>query len=300
MSQRLRTVFFGSGPVALKSLQLLATDFDLEAIVTKPSTETAMRRAFPNVPVFTASRRAELDELCTKRRFQSKFGIVIDFGVIIDQTAIDSFPLGIINSHFSLLPEWRGVDPITFAILSGQSRTGVSLMLIVRAWDEGPLLAQAPYDLPPNITTPQLTADLIDLSDALLKEIVPAYIAGTIDPQDQLVATIGPKAPSYSRKLTKEDGRLDWNKPAAVLEREVRAYIEWPHSYTVLAGKNVIITEATVANLSGGPGTVSTDKQHLYICCKEGALEILKLKPAGKPEMAAQAFLAGYGKLLER
>ena len=297
---KLQTVFFGSGPVALQSLQLLTASFDLEAIVTKPSTESDMRRAFPGTPVFTASRRAELDALCLKQQFKSRFGIVIDFGVIIDQTAIDSFPLGIINSHFSLLPEWRGVDPITFAILSGQEQTGVSLMLIVRAWDEGPLLAQAPYTLAPDITTPRLTDDLIELSDALLKEVVPKYVDGQIEPAPQLQASLLQGGePTYSRKLTKEDGLIDWHKPAAVIEREIRAFISWPHSYTALAGRDVIITEARVVDTTPGqPGTVHVDRKTLAIDCGQQALEILKLKPAGKPDMTAQAFLAGYGRLL--
>lgn len=298
MHTKLTTVFFGSGPVALRSLRLLSESLTIEAIITKPATKSVMEREFPSVPVFAVSRRAELDALSAEQGFKSKFGIVIDFGVIIDQPTIDRFPLGIINSHFSLLPEWRGVDPITFAILSGQAQTGVSLMRVVRAWDEGPLLAQAPYNIPPDATTPQLTSDLIDLSNALLVEAVPKYVQGEIVPQDQLAATIGPKEPTYSRKLTKEDGRLDWNKPAVVLEREVRAYLEWPHSYTVLAGKDVIITAAKVAEVSGKPGSIKADKQHLYIYCGVEALEILKLKPAGKPEMSAKAFLAGYGKQL--
>lgn len=298
MNTKLSTVFFGSGPVALKSLQLLVKNFDLEAIITKPATEEVMQQAFPNTRVFTAKRRADLDTLCAEQKFQSKFGIVIDFGVIIDQDAIDSFPLGIINSHFSLLPEWRGVDPITFAVLSGQKETGVSLMRVVRAWDEGPLLAQAPFTIPAGMTTPQLTDALIQISDVLLKEIVPIYFNGDIEPLDQLLSTIGPKEASYSRKITREDGAIDWTKPAEVLEREIRAYIDWPHSYTVLAGKETIITSAQVVDLQGKPGTLESSKQHLYVHCGKQSLEILSLKPVGKPEMPISAFLAGYRRLL--
>ncbi len=298
MTEKTEAVFFGSGPVAMESLLLLADSFKLEAIITKPSTGDDMRHAFPDVLVLSAGRRAELEELCLAQKFHSKLGIVIDFGVIIDQATIDSFPLGIINSHFSLLPEWRGVDPITFAILSGQKETGVSLMRITRAWDEGPLLAQAPYTIPAYMTGPQLTHSLIEISDAMLKAIVPLYVRGEIEPQDQLAATIGPREVSYSRKLTKEDGHLDWAKPAAALEREIRAFISWPRSYTMLAKREVIITEARATNLQGKPGMPLAQNKHLYVHCGEGALEILSLKPAGKKEMSASAFLAGYGKQL--
>ena len=299
MANSFRTVFFGSGPVALQSLKLLSNYVELEAIVTKPATRDTMRAAFPDVPVLTASKRVELDELCRKQKFESRFGVLIDFGVIVDQAAIDSFPLGIINSHFSLLPEWRGVDPITFSILSGQTETGVSLMLLVRAWDEGPLLAQARHQIKPGATTLSLTQELIELSDTLLRETIPMYVTGKIQPAPQEEASLlNGVTPTYSRKLTKEDGRIDWSKPAVVLEREVRAYVGWPHSYTRLAGKDVIITSARIVKLAGKPGTTEADKQHLYIHCGEDSLEILSLKPAGKPDMPISAFLAGHRHLL--
>jgi len=299
MSEKLQIVFFGGGPIALRTLELILSDFNIEAIVTRPSSESAMLQRFPNVPVFALRRKAELDALCEQQRFTSRFGLLIDFSVIVDNAAIASFPLGIINSHFSLLPELRGVDPITFAILSGQKRTGVSIMQIVRAWDEGPLLAQAPYDIPAGATTATLSEDLTELSAQMLREVVPAYAKGDIVPAPQEQASILGHVPAtYTHKLTKEDGKIDWSKPAEVLEREVRAYIGWPGSYTQLAGKDVIITEARVAELSGKPGTTHSDKQHLYVYCGNDALEIIKLKPAGKAEMSAAAFLAGYRQLL--
>ncbi len=299
MNTKLSIVFFGSGPVALKSLQLLADDFDIEAIVTKPATETVMRSSFTGTPLFVVKNQAELDTLCMEQQFQSRVGILIDFGIIVSQRVIDAFPLGIINSHFSLLPEWRGADPITFSILSGQAQTGVSLMLLVAAMDEGPLLAQAPFTIDAGATTPSLTANLIELSSSMLKAIVPEYLADHLSPAPQENVSIAQsKSPTYSRKLTKADGRLDWQKPAATLEREIRAYIEWPHSYTILAGRDVIITQAQVHDGHGEPGTVAIEGKRLIIYCGAQALEILRLKPAGKPEMAADAFLAGYGRLL--
>lgn len=257
-----------------------------------------MQHAFPSVSVFAVSRRAELSNLCRKQKFKSQFGIVIDFGVIIDQDVIDSFPYGVINSHFSLLPEWRGVDPITFAILSGQRETGVSLMRIVREWDEGPLLAQAPYAIPSTATTPELTHDLIQISDSMIGEVVPRYLRDEIEPQDQLTATIGPKKPSYSRKLTKEDGKIDWNKPAAVLEREIRAYIGWPRSYTTLGGIDVIIRKVNVVDQVGKPGSIDLQGKRLLVHCGEQSLEVLEIQPAGKKAMAASAFLDGYSQKL--
>jgi methionyl-tRNA formyltransferase len=295
-------IFFGSGPVAAKSLELLAKHFTIEAVVTKP--RAAHHKG--SVPVlelteklglktFTPANKQELTELFKTKPVTSEVGVVIDYGIIIDQSVIDYFPYGIVNSHFSLLPEWRGADPITFSVLSGQKETGVSLMLIVAKMDEGPLLAQGVYDMPKDITTPVLTDDLILLSDSLLETILPMYLNGetTPAPQDQ-VSLAGHKKASYSRKLTKEDGKLDWQKPAVVLEREIRAFTGWPGSRTELAGKEVLVTKAHVVDRQLKPSETLVEAKQLLIGTSDGSLAIDRLKPAGKQEMSVEGFLAGY------
>ena len=298
-------VFFGSGPVAARSLELLAPSFSIEAVITKPVTAAEMSQACPGVPIHTAHDRRSLNELCDSLCFTSHCAVLVDFGIIVSRQVIDRFPLGIINSHFSLLPQWRGADPISFAILSGQAETGVSLMLLVEAMDEGPLLAQAVQAIPEGATTPELTALLIELSDAMLQAIVPMHLKGAAIPVPQETASLlGTVQPTYSRKLTKADGILDWHKSAARLECEIRAFIQWPKSRTVLAGKDVIITAAHAADCAplttdGAIGTVSMPHSGgIGVVCGEGMLIIDRLKPAGKPEMPAAAFLAGHKHLL--
>ncbi|MDB5169543.1 MAG: fmt, methionyl-tRNA formyltransferase [Candidatus Saccharibacteria bacterium] len=299
----MKTVFFGSGPVAAKSLELLSKHCDIEAVITKPRPahhkgsvpvlETCISLGFEHV--FTVSNKAELSALFNEHKFESRLGIVIDFGIIIAQDVIDSFELGIVNSHFSLLPEWRGADPITFSILSGQTRTGISLMLINDKMDEGDLLAQADYDLPAGITTPELTDDLIDLSDQALQTILPLYERDETKPAPQLDVSIADsKTPTYSRKLSKDDSVLDFTKTAAELEREVRAFIEWPRSRAKIGTADVVITKAHVADLNGTPGTLLIDGKQLGIRAAEGTLMIDRLIPAGKKEMDAASFLAGH------
>jgi methionyl-tRNA formyltransferase len=292
-------VFLGSGPVAAKSLELLSASFTVEAIITKPATTHDMQLANGTVPVYAVNDRHELDLLFADTKFKSSLAILIDFGIIISQTVIDYFPLGIINSHFSLLPEWRGADPITFAILSGQKQTGVSLMLLDEHMDEGLLLAQSVCDIPSDVTTPSLTSKLIQISDSMLKATVPLYLRHEVVPisQDQ-VNIVGNKLPSYSHKLTKDDGIIDWTKSAAQLEREIRAFSEWPRSHTTLANREVIIINATVSNMTGKPGAVFVNNKQLLIHCGQGSLDIQRLKPAGKAEMSIAAFLAGYRKFL--
>src|SRR3990167_8594803 len=140
-------VFFGSGRVAEESLRFLKKHFSIEAVVTKPATTQEMASIVPGATSKAVKNKEELSQFISSKPFKSRLGIIVDFGIIVDRAVIDYFPLGIVNSHFSLLPQWRCADPITFAILSGQKTTGVSIMLIDSGLDTGKLLAQADYDI---------------------------------------------------------------------------------------------------------------------------------------------------------
>jgi methionyl-tRNA formyltransferase len=307
-------VFFGSGPVAAKSLELLNAYCDIEAVITKPQ-PPHHKEPFPvlqaaeklGTKVFTPFGKTELSELFKTRPVTSKLGIVIDYGFIINQDVINYFPLGIINSHFSLLPELRGADPISFAILSGQKRTGASLMRITAGMDEGPILSFGVHEDIDKLTTPQLTESLIYLSDGLLKQSLPRYVTGNSKLIDQLdihkELDWYPSEPTYSRKLTKEDGMLDLSKPAEQLEREIRAFIEWPRSRIVLDKIEIIVTKAHISSENHNKNGIvwldnPTKPKQFGLITSNGILVIDSLKPAGKPEMTAEAFLNGYRHLL--
>lgn len=241
-------IFFGSGPVASDSLKALAKYFDIEAVITKPKpphhrgiapVEELSQKL--SLRLYFANSKSEIEKIFTKG-FHSRLGVVVDFGVIISEKIINYFDLGIINSHFSLLPEWRGADPITYSILSGQSKTGVSLMLIEPTLDTGKLIAQKTIQIEANETTMSLTAKLINLSNDMLANYLPKYINGDIKKRAQP----HPNRATYSKKITKSDGLIDWTKPAVQIEREIRAYSGWPKSYVKLFDKNIIVTKAHV------------------------------------------------------
>jgi len=258
-----------------------------------------------SLKVYTVTTKATLDELIDAKPFTSPLAILIDFGIIVSQKTIDYFQYGIINSHFSLLPQWRGADPITFSILSGQKRTGISLMLLTAGMDEGPLLAQAEYELEPTETTPSLTGKLIELSNQSLQSILPLYVQGSALPAPQQEVTLAEsKEPTYSRKLTKADSILDFTKPADVLAREIRAYLEWPKSRATLGGIEVIVSAAqsVLVPTQQPAGTVEMlrETNGLIVYCGEGYLCIDRLKPAGKREMSAAEFIRGYGSRLNQ
>ena len=257
MSKTSETIlFFGSGPVAASALSKLAKTFVIEAVITKPK-PAHYKADFPVITVannlglkiYTATNKNELNELFSGTEFTSQIGIVIDYGIIISQTVIDKFKYGIINSHFSLLPKFRGADPISFAILSGDNETGVSLMRIVEALDEGPLLDQRRLLIGETDDNQTLTEKLIALSQQMLEEDIPRYLSGEIKPVEQSNSDI-----SYTSLLTKQDGLVDWQKPASAIEKQIRAYSGWPRSRVNLAGIDVIITKAHITKESGKPG----------------------------------------------
>jgi methionyl-tRNA formyltransferase len=302
MNEKISFVFFGSGPVAAESLRQLKELFSVEAVITKTSTRHEMAEACPAAPLFCVNNKAELDTLIAEQKFKSSCGVLIDFGIIVSNQVIDSFPRGIVNSHFSLLPELRGADPISFALLEGKKTTGVSLMLLVEKMDEGPLIGVGTCDVDGKDTTTTLTEKLIALSTGLLNEHLANYLSGVLlpRPQEAVARENGfNDTASYTRKLTKEDGRIDWNKTAVQIEREIRAYAGWPKSYTSLNGIEIVITDAdtsaeTMTTAEPGIYEVVTKQHGLRVACGEGYIWIRALKPAGKKEMTIEAFLAGY------
>jgi methionyl-tRNA formyltransferase len=291
MAQSSKIVFFGSGPVASATLEALLPHFSFEAIITKPrpphhrgNVPVLDFAAAHSLPVHTPQNKAELTQLFQQTSFSSPMGLVVDYGIIISKSVIDAFQKGILNSHFSLLPDWRGADPITFAVLSGQHETGVSLMLINEKMDEGELIAQQKYTLPADITTPKLTEELVALSANMLIACIPKYLAGELAPYSQPSTP-----PSYSRRLVKEDGLIDLKKPAAQLEREVRAFRGWPKSRLEVFSHDVIITKARVAQNENDGQLVVAAGDNTY-------LEILELiAPSGRT-MSGADFLRGYKK----
>jgi methionyl-tRNA formyltransferase len=302
-------VFFGSGPVALETIKHLKNHFKLEAVITKPkppyhhgSTPVFEYISSTSTPIFTPNSKSELDELFETHDFHSKVGLVVDYGIIIPEKVLDSFPLGIVNSHFSLLPEWRGADPITFSILSGQKSTGVSLMKIAPELDTGDLIAQEQLpESPQSLTTPELTSKLIKLSNQMITKHLPSYLSG------QLAAYKQPDVPaSYSRKLTKQDSILDpKSKTAAQLEREVRAFAGWPKSRLNIHGHDIIVTKSHVKQAQSSENIdISQDyqeknqtnkKPELIVKCLNSTELIIDelIAPSGK-KMSGEAFLRGY------
>jgi len=295
-------VFFGTGIVSLKSLEHIAKSYDIEAVITLTDRLSSNSQKIPSlvkqwaikhrVKVVEVNNKNELANIFEKSSFVSQLGIVIDFGIILPIPVIEYFNKGIINSHFSLLPKWRGSDPITFAILSGQQQTGISIMQVNEGLDTGDILDQITLKIDQSDTSSTLTDKLIALSNATMDKILPNILAGNQHKKKQV------GTPTYTRKLSKTDGLLDWSKPAGQLEREIRGYNGWPTSYTTIDTEKIIVTKATAITYKPkktGLFVLTNDNQ-LAVSCKDSLLVINTLKPAGKKEMNSVSFLAGRQK----
>lgn len=293
MKQSSKIIFFGTEDFSAASLQaLLAHSWNITAVVTKPDTPRGRKQVLTapkvkeialshNIEVWQPTKVSEITAQITK--LKPDIGVLVSYGKIIPQTIIDLFPQGIVNVHPSLLPKYRGPTPIESAIINGDSVTGISIMSLSAAMDAGPVYHQKHVLLDGTETQPMLYSKLADIGAATLLEVLPAIISGELEPKPQDDAQA-----SYCKLLSKQDSILDLTQPANVLERTIRAYLNFPKSKVNLFDRyEVIITKARVAKSTN-------DGALVLMCGKNTYLEILELiAPSGKI-MHSVDFTRGY------
>jgi methionyl-tRNA formyltransferase len=167
--------------------------------------------------------------------------IVVGFyGKILSKEMLEKPKYGALNVHPSLLPKYRGPSPVQTTILNGDAKTGVTIIKMDEEVDHGPILASTKFEIRNSkLTTPELEKILWTLGGDLLLEIIPKWLKGEIKPQEQ-----DHKKATYTKKLTREDGRIDWAKPVEYIERQIRAFTPWPGAFTMWKGKRVKILKA--------------------------------------------------------
>jgi methionyl-tRNA formyltransferase len=297
MSSKTKLVFFGNEKLATgvstdaPTLRgLVAAGYDIAAVVAshaegvsrnkKPLEIVGVAHAY-HIPVLMPEN---LNTIADKLRASgAKTAVLVAYGKIIPQEILDIFPGGIINIHPSLLPNLRGSTPVETSILNGLDETGVSLMRLVSEMDAGPVYAQQRIALSGSETKPQLAQILLETGAKMLLENLDDILAGKLEPkvQDETLAT-------YSRLLTKADGRLDLQEPADQVERKVRAFLGFPRTRTTLFDKDIVITKARVA--------ASPSDGKLVVPCQPGYLEILELTAPSGRTMSGVDFIRGYQK----
>jgi methionyl-tRNA formyltransferase len=251
--------------------------------------EAALAQGLPVLQPWTLREPEAIPQL---EAWQPAVIVVAAFGQILSKSVLDLAPHGCLNVHASLLPLYRGAAPIPAAILAGDSVTGVTIMRLDEGMDTGPVLAQAECPIAPDDTTGSLTAKLAGLGAQLLVETLPAWLAEEIQarPQDEASAT-------YCHPLKKGDGHLDWARPAAHLDRLVRASDPWPGAFTFWQGQRLKVLRAKPHPEWQGveqPGTVVLlEPSGLAVATGEGALELRQVQLAGKKPMDADIFARG-------
>ncbi len=209
--------------------------------------------------------------------------VVVAYGLILPQAALDGPRLGCFNVHASLLPRWRGAAPIQRAILAGDHVTGVTIMRMEAALDTGPMLASARVPVEDK-SAGELHDELAEIGARLMVETLVQIESLTPEPQDECGA-------NYAAKIDKAETRIDWRKPAELIEREVRAFAPFPGSWFELDGERIKLLRARAIGVNGAPGTMLDDE--LTIACGEAAIRVLELQRAGRPAMSATEFLRG-------
>jgi len=315
-----RVIFMGSPEFAIPSLSALCdAGYEVAAVYTQPDRpagrgqhlhpspvkEEALRREIPVLQ--PASLRGE-EAHATFAALKPDLAVVAAFGLLIPPAIIDTPAHGILNVHASLLPRHRGAAPVPGAILAGDSETGVTIMQIDPGLDTGPMLARARTPIANDDTTGSLLVRLGYLGAALLLETLPGWLAGRIapEPQDGERATVCPR-------IEKRDATIDWNKPARLISREVRAYNPWPLAHTMLAGERLAILEAlpfdratpepagTVVPLADATRAALGHRAAgagFGVATGNGTLVPLRVQRAGKAPVDAAAFARGQRDLL--
>jgi methionyl-tRNA formyltransferase len=299
-----RILFFGNERLAtgvttvaptLKSLKDAGYQIDAVVVAQSDLGKSRNRRApeivelAENLGIDVLAPKNLMQTMDQLASFGAEAGVLVAYGKIVPKAIIDIFPRGIINIHPSLLPAHRGPTPIESVILNGESKTGVSLMGLSADMDSGPIFAQRSLELSGSETKQQLADKLLAIGKDMLMENMPAILDGSLQPTSQSNEHV-----TYDKLIAKDMSQVKWDKPAEQLVREIRAYAYWPRSRTTLSGIDIIITGAHTQTGLGEPGKLVPQSKGLGVYTGNGVLEIDNLIPAGKKEMTAESFLAGY------
>lgn len=304
----MRVVFMGTPAFAVPSLEALAnSDHEVVGVVTQPDRPKGRGQAVVSCPVKELALSKGLpvrqpDKIKSPEFLQQLAEwkpdviAVTAFGRILPKTILDLPPMGCVNVHGSLLPAYRGAAPIQWALIHGDTETGITTMLMDEGMDTGAVLLQQTIPIEPEDTALELGARMAQAGGALLVETLTRLAAQTVVPcaQDHSRATMAPL-------LKKEDGVIDWTQPATEIANRIRGLSPWPGSFTFHYEHRLIIRKGRV-DAKGGPagggqrpGTIlAVGPKSFWVETGEGRIEVLEVQPANKKRMSVEQFLLGY------
>lgn len=298
-----RTVFLGSGRFGAPSLRRLASHprVELVGVVTAPARPIGRHAAVTPTPIAQLAAELGVGPVLTPERLRAPeaissvlalrpaLAVLADYGQLVPPALLD-LPHGALNLHPSALPRWRGASPVPATIAAGDAVTAVSLMRMDAGLDTGPLVAQAPVALTGRETAPELEARLAELAADLLDRSLEPWLDGQapVVPQAEDGVTL-------TRPLRRGDGRLDPSRPAADLERLVRAYLPWPGTHLDAAGDRLVVTAARTAPSRSGdvPGSIVREGPEPALATADGRLVLERVTPPGRRPMSGPDWLRG-------
>jgi len=280
----MRILFYGTPAFALPTLRALLDRHTVVAVVTQPDRPAGRgQRLQPSpvkqlaaargLPVLQPPRLREPGWAERLRALEPEVAVVVAFGQILPRPILDVPARGSINAHASLLPRYRGAAPIAWAIIRGERETGITTFLMDEGMDTGPTLLRRAIPIGADETAGELAARLAELGAEVLLETLDRLPTLTPAPQDHAAATLAPR-------LRKEDGRLDWTRPAGELAARIRAVNPWPGASTTTPVGRLLIWRARAVPGTGEPGVLSVRDGLRCVGTGEGLLQPVEVQPA--------------------
>lgn len=302
---RIRTAFLGTPEIAKKCLEALIKDehFEVVGVATQPDRPSGRNMKLTPSPVKSLAESLGIpvlspESINTKESLEqvslwkAEVAIVVAFGQIVSQKFLDLFPSKVVNLHASLLPKWRGAAPVQRSLMAGDLETGVSLQIMVKKLDAGPLLGVRKIPISPNLNSIELFDEVITQGADLLAVDLMDYLRGNLsaEPQNESDAT-------YAHKITKEEAQVDWTLNALTVHNQIRGLAAGPQAFTSRKGKLFKIHRSEVAPkgvLSLKPGELGDLGGELYVGCADDAIKLLEVQPESKPKMPSREYLKGH------
>jgi len=294
----LRLAFMGTPDFAVPTLaELIAQGHDIAAVYSQPPRPAGRGMALEPGPVHKFAQAAKLPvktPLSLKGAAeQAEFAalnldaaIVVAYGLLLPKAILAAPKLGCFNLHGSLLPRWRGAAPIQRAVMAGDAETGVMVMQMEEGLDTGPVL-MAERVRTGRKTSGELTAELSRLGADLMVRALGALERGGVTPQPQSEDGV-----TYAKKISKDEARIDWAKPAQEIDCQIRGLSPFPGAWTEVQGERLKVLYAEPVGGSGAPGVTLDDA--LTVACGSGAVKLRKVQRAGGKAMEADALLKGF------
>ncbi|MCY4187448.1 MAG: methionyl-tRNA formyltransferase [Bryobacterales bacterium] len=297
----MRAIFIGTPEFAVPSLALLAKHHQVAEVVTQPDRPAGRGRRLAAPPVRQEAEQLSLpayqpERIRDERVFERLAShapeviAVVGYGQMIPKRIRDLPPHGCVNVHSSLLPKYRGAAPVNWALVNGETRTGVTTMRISRQMDAGDILLARSIEILPAERASDLNRRLASLGAKLLIETLQGLQSGTLQPrpQDHEAATFAPL-------IRREDGLVDWSWPAKSVHDRLRGFDPWPGIYSFFRGKRLRIREAQVAaERESAPGCLAVGEKQVSVGCGQGSLVLEEIQMEGRNAVTAADFARGY------